>query len=142
MRPKPWIRQANRLDPLARPDPVGTEPDAPFLKKADLLILADCSAVAFPALHQNLLKGKVVMMGCPKFDEVEMYIRKFAEIFTLSDIKTVTTVVMEVPCCAGMPTIVKKGMETAGKSVPMEEITISVRGQVLKSQMNEQLMAV
>ena len=117
-------------------------PNAPFLKNADLLVLADCSAVAFPALHQDLIKGKVVMMGCPKFDEVEEYIRKFAEIFTMADINSVTTVVMEVPCCAGMPTIVQKGMQTAGKNVPMEEITVSVRGQVLKTSKSGELMAV
>jgi ferredoxin len=115
-------------------------PDAPFLKKADLLVLADCSAVAFPTLHQDLLKGKVVLMGCPKFDEVEMYVRKFAEIFSMSDINSVTTVVMEVPCCAGLPAIVKKGMATAGKDVPVEEITISVRGQAIKSSVGEQQM--
>jgi Pyruvate/2-oxoacid:ferredoxin oxidoreductase delta subunit len=107
--------------------------NAPFLKQADLLVLADCSAVAFPGLHQDLLKGKVVLMGCPKFDEVELYIRKFSEIFTVSDIRSITTVVMEVPCCAGMPTLVKKGMNLSGKNIPMKEITVSVRGQVIKS---------
>ncbi|MFO7965317.1 MAG: 4Fe-4S ferredoxin [Desulfobacterales bacterium] len=107
-------------------------PTAPFLKHADILVLADCSAVAMPTLHRDLLKGKVVLMGCPKFDDVEDYIRRFAEIFRVADIQSVTTVVMEVPCCSGLPMIVKKGMAAAGKDVPMEEVTIGVRGETLQ----------
>ena len=105
---------------------------APFLKGADLLVLADCTAVAFPTLHRDLMKGKVVMMGCPKFDDVHEYVEKFADIFKTAGIKSVTTVVMEVPCCAGMPMIVKKGMEAANKKVPMKEIVLSLRGKILK----------
>ena len=106
---------------------------APFLKGADLLVLADCTAVAFPTLHRDLMKGKVVMMGCPKFDDVHEYVSKFADIFRTAGIKSVTTVVMEVPCCSGMPTIVKKGMEAANKKIPMKEIVLSLRGKILKS---------
>ena len=106
-------------------------PTAPFLKGADLLVLADCAAVAFPALHQDLMKGKVVMMGCPKFDDVREYVQKFADIFSTADIKSVTTVVMEVPCCSGLPLIVKRGMEAAHKDIPREEIVISTRGKKL-----------
>ncbi|TFG90228.1 MAG: 4Fe-4S ferredoxin [Syntrophobacterales bacterium] len=105
---------------------------APFLKDADLLVLADCTAVAFPTLHRDLLKGKVVMMGCPKFDDVQDYIEKFADIFRTAGIKSVTTVVMEVPCCSGLPMIVKKGMEAANRDVPMEEVVLSTRGEILK----------
>lgn len=106
---------------------------APFLKGADLLVLADCTAVAFPSLHRDLMKGKVVMMGCPKFDDVHEYVGKFADIFETADIKSVTTVVMEVPCCSGLPVIIKKGMEAAKKEVPMKEIVLSLRGKMLKS---------
>lgn len=106
--------------------------DAPFLKGADLLILADCCAVAFPALHGDLLKGKVVMMGCPKFDEVQDYVEKFAGIFKIADIKNITTVIMEVPCCSGLPMIVKKGMEASGKNIPTNEMIISTRGEILE----------
>lgn len=67
---------------------------APFLQGADLLILADCGAVAFPTLHRDLLKGKVVMMGCPKFDDVHDYINRFADTFKIAGIKSITTVVM------------------------------------------------
>ena len=97
-------------------------------------MMADCCAVAIPTLHQDLLKGRVVMIGCPKFDDVEEYIDKFADIFKTADIKSVTAVVMEVPCCSGLPMIVKKGMELSGKNVPIEELVISTRGKILKQQ--------
>jgi Pyruvate/2-oxoacid:ferredoxin oxidoreductase delta subunit len=107
---------------------------APFLKDADLLVLADCTAVAFPTLHRDLLTGKVVMMGCPKFDDVQEYAGKFADICKTAGIKSITTVVMEVPCCSGLPFIVKKGMEEANKKIPLHEIVLSVRGKILKNQ--------
>jgi NAD-dependent dihydropyrimidine dehydrogenase PreA subunit len=107
-------------------------PTAPFLKGADLLVLADCCGVAYATLHQDLLKGRVVMLGCPKFDDVQDYIDKFADIFNHADIKSVTTAVMEVPCCSGLPVIVKKGMEAAGKNFPIEEVVISTRGKILE----------
>jgi len=104
---------------------------APFLKGADLLVLADCCGVAIPTLHSDLLKGRVVMMGCPKFDDVQEYIDKFADIFKTADIKSVMAVIMEVPCCSGLPMIVKKGMEAAGKNIPIAKVVISTRGKIL-----------
>ena len=106
-------------------------PTAPFLKNADLLVVADCVPVAFPTLHQDFLDGKAVMVGCPKFDDAQEYIDKFAEIFKTANVNSVTTVVMEVPCCSGMPTIVKRGMEKAGVAVPSRQVTISTRGEIL-----------
>lgn len=106
-------------------------PTAPFLKGADLLIAADCTPVAYPDFHQDFLKGKVVMVGCPKFDDVDGYIQKFTDIFKEADIKRITAVVMEVPCCSGLPTIIKKAMEAAGKNIPLEEVVISTRGERL-----------
>ncbi len=105
---------------------------APFLKGADLLIIADCCAVAFPALHSDLMKGKVVMMGCPKFDDAEAYIERFREIFNTAGIKSVTNVCMEVPCCSALPIIVMKGLEASGKKVPIKEVVISTRGRILE----------
>ena len=105
---------------------------APFLKGADLLVLADCVAVAFPTLHRDFIKGKVVMMGCPKFDEVQEYVTKFTEIFQTAGIKSITTVVMEVPCCTGLPGIVKKALDASGQKIPINEIVISTRGKVLE----------
>jgi ferredoxin len=107
-------------------------PTAPFLKGADLLVLADCVPVAFPTLHRDFLKGKAVMMGCPKFDNTEAYIEKFAQIARHSGIRSITAVVMEVPCCAALPVIVQKGLKRAGATIPMEEVVISVRGKILE----------
>lgn len=107
-------------------------PTAPFLNGADLLVLADCVAVAFPSLHRDLLKGKRVMMGCPKFDNVQAYIDKFAQICKLSGIRSITSVVMEVPCCTALPVIVRKGMEASEAKIPMEEVVVSVRGKILE----------
>ncbi len=107
-------------------------PKAPFLKNADLLVLADCVAVAYTRLHQELLNGKVVMMGCPKFDDAEGYIQKFAEVFKTAGIKRVTVAAMEVPCCSGLPWIVKKGLEKSGASVPIDEIVIDAKGHIVE----------
>ncbi len=107
-------------------------PTAPFLKNADLVVAADCTPIAYPNFHRDFLDGKVVMMGCPKFDDVEAYIEKFAGVFAHSSIKSVTVVIMEVPCCGGLPQIVKSGMEAAGKSVPLEQIIVSTRGEILR----------
>lgn len=107
-------------------------PTAPFLKGADLLVLADCVPVAFPTLHRDFLQGKRVMLGCPKFDNAEAYIDKFAQICQQSGIRSITTVVMEVPCCSALPVIVQKGMQRSGVQIPMEEVVISVRGKILQ----------
>ncbi|MEJ2657171.1 MAG: 4Fe-4S ferredoxin, partial [Desulfobacterales bacterium] len=106
-------------------------PKAPFLKGADLLVLADCVSIAYANLHQDLIKGKVVMMGCPKFDDAQSYIDKFTDIFKTAGTKSITTVYMEVPCCSGLPMIVKKALEASGQTIPMTDILISTRGKVL-----------
>jgi len=74
------------------------------------------------------------LIGCPKFDDVPQYVEKFAEIFKVANIRSVTVLVMEVPCCSGLPLIVRKGMTAAGKQVPMEEVVIGPQGKVLKRQ--------
>ncbi len=107
-------------------------PTAPFLKGANLLVAADCAPVAYPNFHRDFLKGKAVMVGCPKFDDVQGYVDKFTDIFRSANIKSVIVLDMEVPCCSALPKIVKRGMELAGKSVPMEEVVISARGEILK----------
>lgn len=106
---------------------------APFLKDADLLVLADCAPAAYPHLHETLLKGRAVMMGCPKFDDIEGngYVEKFAQIFRESGIRSITSVIMEVPCCAGLHTIVRRGLAASGKTIPLEEVVIGRRGEIL-----------
>ena len=107
-------------------------PTAPFLKGADLLVLADCVPVAFPTVHRDFIQGKSVLLGCPKLDNAQFYIEKFAQICKQSGVKSITSVIMEVPCCSGLPMIVKKGMELSGVEIPMEEVVISTRGKILE----------
>ncbi len=109
-------------------------PNALFLKGADLLVLADCAAVSVADLHGSLLPGKVVAMGCPKFDDSEAYVQKFAEIFASAGIKSITIAYMEVPCCGGLPVIVKKAMEKAGKNIPVRRIMYHPDGRILEDQ--------
>jgi ferredoxin len=107
-------------------------PSAPFLKGADLLVAADCTPFAYPRFHEDFLKGKVLMVGCPKFDNVEAYIQKFTEIFQKAGIKSITSLTMEVPCCSGLPAILKRAMKAAGKEIPMEEVVVSTQGEILE----------
>ena len=104
-------------------------PTAPFLKNSDLLVVADCTAVAAPHFQEKYVPGKTVMMGCPKFDDIEDYISRFTEIIQIADLQSITILIAEVPCCSGMVGIIKKAMESAGKSVPVEQITLSRRGE-------------
>jgi len=110
---------------------------APFLKGADLLVAADCVPVAYAAFHRDLLPGKAVLIGCPKFDDVQDYIARFAAIFKEADIKSVTVVTMEVPCCSGLPAIVGKGMQAAGVKMPIKELVVSARGQIINDGIQE-----
>ena len=108
-------------------------PAAPFLKNADLLVVADCVPASYPRFHSDFTKGKVVMMGCPKFDDSQAYIDKFVEIFKTAGIRSITNVYMEVPCCSGLPGIVKKALATAGVQIPIEEAIIGRRGERLEN---------
>ncbi|MCB2181801.1 MAG: 4Fe-4S ferredoxin [Desulfobulbaceae bacterium] len=104
---------------------------APFLKGADLLIAADCTPIARASFHEDFMAGKVVLMGCPKFDDRESYVQKFAEIFASADIKSITSVIMEVPCCGSMRGIIDQAMKQAGKNIPAKEVVLSTQGQIL-----------
>lgn len=104
---------------------------APFLKDASLLITADCVPVAAPSFHSDYLNGKVVMLGCPKFDDSDLYIDKLADIFTRNNIQGITMMVMEVPCCSKMKWIVERAMEKSGERIPVHRITISTSGRSL-----------
>lgn len=105
---------------------------APFLQKAHLLVASDCAPVAYPDFHKDFLKGRVVLVGCPKFDDTEAYIAKFAEIFKIADIQSVTVLIMEVPCCSKMPMIIQEGMNLAGKKIPTEVAVVSSRGTIIR----------
>ena len=103
---------------------------APFLKGADLVIAADCVPVAYPTFHADFLKGNAVMIGCPKFDNAEEYVEKLSQVFKVSGIKSITSVVMEVPCCSAMPIIIQKALEKSAVDIPLKEVVISARGQI------------
>lgn len=108
-------------------------PDAPFLENADLLVLADCAATAVPDLHERLVKGKVVMMGCPKFDDGEFITGRFTEIFTRRAIRSLSIVFMEVPCCAGLPRLVLSALAASGKPIPVTRWVVSREGHVVEA---------
>ncbi|MEW6426922.1 MAG: 4Fe-4S binding protein [Thermodesulfobacteriota bacterium] len=105
-------------------------PTAPFLKGADLLVAADCTAFAYPHFHRDLLAGKVVMVGCPKFDDREAYVGKFAEIFATAGLNSLTLAIMEVPCCGNLRGIISEAMRRAGATVPTEVVVIGARGHI------------
>ncbi|MBP1746559.1 MAG: hypothetical protein H6Q54_1174 [Deltaproteobacteria bacterium] len=107
-------------------------PFAPFLQKAHLLVASDCTPIAYPDFHKDFLTGRTILVGCPKFDDTEAYVNKFAEIFRVADIQSVTVLIMEVPCCSKMPTIVEEGMALAGKNVPTEIVVVSSRGKIIR----------
>ncbi len=109
-------------------------PEAPFLKDADLLITADCAPVATAEYHSRFLPGKVALLGCPKFDEVQDYLDKFADILSRGDISSITVLSMEVPCCSGLLGIVRKAREVAEVDIEIKNIVLSLQGQVKHEQ--------
>lgn len=104
--------------------------NAPFLRNANLLIAADCTAYAYGNFHGDFLKDKVVLIGCPKLD-AEDYSQKLTEILKENDIASVQVVRMEVPCCGGIEYAVKKAVEDSEKEISCEVTTISIEGEVL-----------
>ncbi len=104
---------------------------APFLKGADLLIAADCVPIAYPNFHSDLLKDKAIMIGCPKFDNAEEYVEKLAQVFKESGLKSITSAIMEVPCCSAMSVIINKALELSGNDIPVTEVVVGVRGEIL-----------
>jgi Pyruvate/2-oxoacid:ferredoxin oxidoreductase delta subunit len=104
-------------------------PTASYLKNADLLITADCVPVADPNFHNELLKGKIVLLGCPKFDRLDYYQKKLVEIFKTTDPKSVTVAIMEVPCCFGLYKLVMDSVQESGVNIPVGKIVIGVKGE-------------
>ena len=106
--------------------------NAPFFKGAKLLIAADCTAYAYAAFHRDFMRGKVTIVGCPKLDPVD-YSEKLTEIIRENDIKSVTIVRMEVPCCGGLELAAKKALQASGKFIPWQVVTISLDGRTIDS---------
>ena len=104
--------------------------NAPYFQGAKLLIAADCTAFAYANLHQEFMKGKITLIGCPKLDSVD-YSEKLTAILQNNDIQSLTIVRMEVPCCGGLEVAAKKALQTSGKFIPWQVVTISVDGKIL-----------
>jgi ferredoxin len=102
---------------------------APYLKNADIVIAADCVGFAYPSLLQDILKGRVLLIGCPKLDDTEFYIEKLTQIFENNTIKQVNIIYMEVPCCFGLMNVVKTAISNSGKKIPFEGTIIGINGE-------------
>lgn len=102
---------------------------APYFENADLLVAADCVPFAYADFHLDLLKGKKVLVGCPKLDDLDAYIEKLTEIFRRNTLRSITVAFMEVPCCSGMVYAVKEALSASGKSIPLNLVKISLEGE-------------
>lgn len=103
---------------------------APYFDGAKLLIAADCTAYAYANFHADYMKGKVTLIGCPKLDSVD-YSEKLTEIIRCNDIKSVTVLRMEVPCCGGLEMAAKRALQNSGKFIPWQVVTVSINGEIL-----------
>ena len=103
--------------------------NAPYFDGAKLLVAADCSAYAYGAFHERFIRGHVTLIGCPKLDGVD-YAEKLTEIIRQNDIKSVTVVRMEVPCCGGLQSAVQRAMQASGKCIPWQVVTLSRDGRI------------
>lgn len=104
--------------------------DAPYFQNADLLIAADCVPFAYSDFHQDFLKGKAVVVGCPKLDDIHLYRDKLTAIFKANSIKSVTVPFMEVPCCFGLVKATEDAIEASGKDIPLKKVKIGIRGEI------------
>ena len=105
---------------------------APYLKDANLLVAADCTAYAYGNFHRDFMNGKVTVIGCPKLDDNEHYKNKLTEILKKNNIKSITVVRMEVPCCSGIVASVKSAMLQAQIIVPYKEVIIGTNGDIIE----------
>ena len=105
-------------------------PGAPYFKNADLLITADCVPFAYANYHNEFLKDKAVVVGCPKLDDVESYVKKLTDIIKLNDLESITVLRMEVPCCGGISMAAKTARDNSGVEIPIKVITVGIEGEI------------
>jgi len=105
--------------------------NAPYFQNADLAVVADCVPFAYPDLHHDFLKGRAVVVGCPKLDDIQFYREKLTEIFRTNSIKSITLPYLEVPCCFGLVKATEDALKASGKDIPLNRVKISIRGQVV-----------
>jgi ferredoxin len=104
---------------------------APYLQNAALLIAADCTAFAFPDIHRRFMRNKITLIGCPKLDEGD-YAEKLTAILQANEIKSVTVLRMEVPCCGGIATATQRALQASGKMIPWQVVTVTTDGAILE----------
>ncbi len=125
---KPLARGVSRLSQW--PVQINLVPvNAPYFEGAELLVAADCVPFAYADFHEELLKGKILLVGCPKLDDAAAYQEKITRIFKNNKIRSVTCAHMEVPCCFGLVHLVKAAIEGSGKNIPFKDVNISIRGE-------------
>lgn len=105
--------------------------NAPYFDGTKLLIAADCSAYAYARMHEDFMRGKITIIGCPKLDSID-YSEKLTQIIQNNNIQSVTVVRMEVPCCGGLELATKKALQASGKFIPWQIVTISLGGKILE----------
>ncbi len=109
-------------------------PQAPYFKKADLLIAADCCAFSYGNFHQDFIRGKAVFIGCPKLDrELDIYMDKISAIINEAEVKSIEVVTMEVPCCSGLLFLVKEALSRSKRRPPLKHTVIGIRGEIKSS---------
>lgn len=104
--------------------------NAPFLRGADVLLAADCVPFAYPAFHQEFLRGRALLIACPKLDDFPAHLAKLVEVLRQARPKSITVVHMEVPCCSGLTHMAQQAIRMSGIQVPLEDVTVGIRGQV------------
>lgn len=104
-------------------------PDASYFRDSNLLIAADCVPFAYADFHHDFLKGKSLIIGCPKLDDADFYVEKLTEIIGKNNFKSITLVNMEVPCCFGLQRIVEEAIKNSGKIIPLRQTVITIRGE-------------
>lgn len=104
--------------------------NAPWFKDAKLLIAADCTAYAYASFHEDFIKDRITLVGCPKLDSTD-YSIKLGEILRNNDIRSITVVRMQVPCCGGIEFAVRKALQDSGKMIPWSVVTISTDGKII-----------
>lgn len=108
-------------------------PRAPYFKREELVVAADCGPFAYGNFHRDFLDERAVVTGCPKFDDLEFYQEKLTEILRHSDIKKIIVARMEVPCCSGWLTVAQNAVTSSGKDISVEERVIGIRGEIIDS---------
>lgn len=105
-------------------------PTAPFLQGADLVLVADCVPFAYAGFHQDFLRGSALLVACPKLDDFQAHLRKLTEILKHAQLKSLTVVIMEVPCCSGLAHMAQQAIQLSGKDIPLKEVIIGIRGDI------------